>query len=52
MTHQKHTTVALAIKLTAIAAAVLALAAPAHADMAAAQKWVDKEFKPSTLNRE
>jgi glycerol transport system substrate-binding protein len=52
MTHQKHTTVALAIKLTAIAAAVLSFAAPAHADMAAAQKWVDKEFKPSTLNRE
>ena len=52
MTHQKQTTKALAIKLTAIAAAVLSFAAPAQADMAAAQKWVDKEFKPSTLSRE
>jgi glycerol transport system substrate-binding protein len=52
MTHQKQSTAALAIRLTAITAAILSFAAPAHADMAAAQKWVDKEFKPSTLNRE
>lgn len=52
MTHQKQSTAALAIRLTAIAVAILSFAAPAHADMAAAQKWVDKEFKPSTLNRE
>jgi len=29
-----------------------ALAGVAHADMAAAKKWVDKEFQPSALSRE
>jgi glycerol transport system substrate-binding protein len=28
------------------------LPAPANADMAAAEKWVDQEFQPSTLSRE
>jgi len=39
----------------ACAAAAIALAAsvpPAKADMAAAEKWVDSEFQPSTLSRE
>ncbi len=40
---------------TAIAALVggafVASAAPARADMAAAEKWVDAEFQPSTLSR-
>jgi glycerol transport system substrate-binding protein len=32
--------------------ALLAQAGPALADMAAAQKWVDEEFQPSTLSKE
>jgi glycerol transport system substrate-binding protein len=36
----------------AAAVALLAHAAPASADMAAAEKWVDQEFQPSTLTRE
>ena len=36
--------------MSAVAAiAVLALAPAAHADMAAAKKWVADEFQPSTL---
>ncbi len=36
-----------------VIAVVLALtAASASADMAAAEKWVDNEFQPSTLSRE
>ncbi len=31
---------------------VLAAGAPASADMAAAEKWVDDEFQPSTLSRD
>jgi glycerol transport system substrate-binding protein len=34
------------------ALAVLAFAGPSHADMAAAERWVDEEFQPSTLSRE
>jgi glycerol transport system substrate-binding protein len=36
----------------AAAAAVLAFAGPSWADMAAAERWVDEEFQPSTLSRE
>ena len=32
--------------------ALIAYAGPAFADMAAAQKWVDAEFQPSTLSKE
>ncbi len=39
--------------LAAVAsAALLAYAGPALADMAAAEKWIDEEFQPSTLSRE
>jgi glycerol transport system substrate-binding protein len=39
--------------LVGVVAALLAfLAAPVSADMAAAKKWVDKEFQPSTLTKE
>jgi glycerol transport system substrate-binding protein len=39
--------------LAAVAsAAVLAYAEPSLADMAAAEKWIDEEFQPSTLSRE
>ena len=39
--------------LAAVAsAAVLAYAGPSLADMAAAEKWIDEEFQPSTLSRE
>ncbi|MFO7570162.1 MAG: ABC transporter substrate-binding protein [Smithellaceae bacterium] len=34
-----------------VAMFVLALTGAAHADMAAAKKWVDKEFQPSTLTK-
>jgi len=42
------------MKLKTIAVAVaFAVSAPyALADMAAAEKWVDSEFKPSTLSRQ
>jgi glycerol transport system substrate-binding protein len=33
-------------------AAVLALASPAWADMAAAEKWINDEFQPSTLSKD
>jgi len=36
----------------AVALAVGSASCPANADMAAAEKWVDKEFQPSTLSRE
>ena len=41
-------------KLMAAAAAValMAFAGPSYADMAAAERWVDEEFQPSTLSRE
>ena len=32
--------------------ALMAMAGPSHADMAAAERWVDEEFQPSTLSRE
>jgi len=39
--------------LSAVAAAALTLAAfPAAADMAAAERWIDEEFQPSSLTRE
>jgi glycerol transport system substrate-binding protein len=34
-----------------VAALFMFLASPASADMAAAKKWVDKEFQPSTLTK-
>ncbi len=37
---------------TVAAVAVMACAYPALADMAAAEKWIDAEFQPSTLSRE
>jgi glycerol transport system substrate-binding protein len=41
-------------KLMAAAAvvALIACAGPSYADMAAAERWVDEEFQPSTLSRE
>jgi glycerol transport system substrate-binding protein len=32
--------------------ALMAFAGPSYADMAAAERWVDEEFQPSTLSRE
>jgi glycerol transport system substrate-binding protein len=42
------------LKLLAATAAValVTFAGPSYADMAAAQKWVDNEFQPSTLSKE
>jgi len=42
------------LKLLAATAAMalVAFAGPSYADMAAAQKWVDNEFQPSTLSKE
>ena len=44
----------MSLKYTVSLAAVLVVlgAAPAFADMAAAQKWVDSEFQPSVLSKE
>jgi glycerol transport system substrate-binding protein len=44
----------MSLKYTVSVAAVLVVlgAAPAFADMAAAQKWVDSEFQPSVLSKE
>ncbi len=33
-------------------AAALAITAPAYADMAAAERWIDSEFQPSALSRD
>jgi glycerol transport system substrate-binding protein len=38
--------------VTVCAVAMMAYAGPALADMAAAEKWIDSEFQPSTLTRE
>jgi glycerol transport system substrate-binding protein len=38
--------------VTVATVAVMAYAAPAFADMAAAEKWIDSEFQPSTLSRD
>jgi glycerol transport system substrate-binding protein len=38
--------------VTVAAVALLACAGPAFADMAAAERWIDEEFQPSTLTRE
>jgi glycerol transport system substrate-binding protein len=38
--------------VTVAAVAVMACAGPAWADMAAAEKWIDSEFQPSTLSRD
>jgi glycerol transport system substrate-binding protein len=42
------------IRFTAATAgvALMAFASPSYADMAAAERWVDEEFQPSTLSRE
>jgi glycerol transport system substrate-binding protein len=37
---------------TAAAAAMLAYAGPSYADMAAAEKWINDEFQPSTLSKD
>ena len=44
----------MSIRCTVSAAALLVAIgiAPAHADMAAAEKWVDSEFQPSTLSKD
>jgi glycerol transport system substrate-binding protein len=39
-------------KLMAVAIAAMMVPAAARADMKAAEKWVDQEFQPSTLNRQ
>ncbi len=39
------------IKLSAIAIAALLVSGSSWADMKAAEKWVDKEFQPSTLSK-
>jgi glycerol transport system substrate-binding protein len=36
----------------AAASALLTCAGPSYADMAAAERWVDEEFQPSTLSRD
>ncbi len=38
--------------VTVCAVAMMAYAGPSLADMAAAEKWIDSEFQPSTLSRE
>ncbi|HEV7277004.1 MAG TPA: ABC transporter substrate-binding protein [Devosiaceae bacterium] len=38
--------------VTVATVAVMSYAGPAFADMAAAEKWIDSEFQPSTLTRE
>jgi glycerol transport system substrate-binding protein len=38
--------------VTAAAVALAAFTAPSYADEAAAQKWIDNEFQPSTLSKE
>ena len=40
------------LMVTVAAVALMACAGPAWADMAAAEKWIDSEFQPSTLSRE
>ena len=39
------------LKLTAIAVAAMLASGASWADMKAAEKWVDKEFQPSTLSK-
>ncbi|MGC2778903.1 MAG: carbohydrate ABC transporter substrate-binding protein, partial [Bradyrhizobium sp.] len=36
----------------ALMAASAAITAPAYADEAAAKKWIDSEFQPSTLSKD
>ncbi len=38
--------------VVALVAASAAISAPAFADEAAAKKWIDAEFQPSTLSKE
>ena len=40
------------LMVTVAAVALLACAGPSYADMAAAERWIDEEFQPSTLTRE
>ena len=42
----------LRLNAVALAAAALALGQSAWADEAAAKKWIDAEFQPSTLNKD
>ena len=39
------------VSAIALAASAGALTAPARADEAAAKKWIDEEFQPSTLSK-
>src|SRR5262245_42860586 len=41
-----------AAAIAVLGAVTVLIPAPAHADMAAAEKWVDQEFQPSTLSRD
>src|SRR5215213_9094391 len=40
------------MKVFVVSALALLLAAPAVADEAAARRWIDQEFQPSTLTKE
>ena len=44
-------TATLKTRIACAAAALCVFAAPARADMAAAERWIDSEFQPSTLSR-
>ena len=50
MLSRKRTRTMLLVVFMAVAFALLA--SPVSADMAAAKKWVDEEFQPSTLSKE
>lgn len=54
MRHVRRTKDSLLAMTSALAlvAASVAIAAPARADEAAAKKWIDSEFQPSTLSKE
>ncbi len=41
-----------AAAIAVVGAVTVLIPAPANADMAAAEKWVDQEFQPSTLSRD
>ena len=47
----RHATRGWAATASVLVLAVAGFSAPAAADMAAAQKWVDNEFQPSTLSK-
>ena len=54
MRHLRTTKDSLLTMTSAIAliAASVTIAAPARADEAAAKKWIDSEFQPSTLSKD